>query len=60
MSSWGRTPSMTISYYAENSTPSVKKMISASSCRNANFSRRKLTTSDSTSEMDGGNRRIKR
>ena len=31
-----------------------------SSWRNANFSRRKQTTSDSTSEMDGGNRRIKR
>ena len=56
----GTNTMMTISYYSKNCTPSVKKLTSASSWRNANFSRRKQNTSDSTSEIDGGNRRIKR
>ena len=38
MSSWGRKPSMIISYYYEISTPSVKNITSASSLRNAKIS----------------------
>ena len=60
MSSWGQIPSTIIFYHPGNSKPSIKNVTSELSWRNVHFSRRKQTTSDSTLEMDDGDRRMRR